>query len=326
MSMLFKLDPMVDDPKFEGFAFERTESLRGKVGLVQDFVPDDRQTKGRAWTVTPLAPFWTPQPVVGRVRKFNDYPCVNMLIPAFSRRAVDALRDFLEPNGELLPLASSVGEYYAYNITTVADVLDQERSEFQWLDEGRTFKSFSKVVRYECIPEKMEGLSIFRIVEEVITPFVSSAFVDRVMQHELRGFLFTKLWAPADSSGQGEGLSQVETESVQGNTVVIMFPTAKAKPSRAEKDRLATIMDQIDAVLADPDAAPDSTHYGSLEGDDVVEGDLRLFLSCPNADALIARLRPLLEELNGTWKKGVKVLKRYGQMQDPSCPEKYIHL
>ena len=84
-----------------------------------------RRTRGRNWTVPPLAPFWTPQRVIGQVRPFNDYPCVDLIVPAFSRKAVDALRNLLEPNGELLPLVAEVGEYFAYNITTVADILDQ---------------------------------------------------------------------------------------------------------------------------------------------------------------------------------------------------------
>src|SRR5258707_1021726 len=123
---LYKLEPIADNPKFEGFAFVREESLRGNGPFVWDFGPDDVKTKGRGWTITPLAPIWTPQPVIGRVRSFNDYPCVDLIIPAFSRRAVDALRDFIEPNGELLPLVSPVGEYFAYNTTTVADILDHE--------------------------------------------------------------------------------------------------------------------------------------------------------------------------------------------------------
>ena len=40
--------------------------------------------------------------MVGHVRRFNDYPCINMSRPAFSQRAVDLLRDVLEPNGEPL--------------------------------------------------------------------------------------------------------------------------------------------------------------------------------------------------------------------------------
>ncbi len=197
---LYKLSCMTCDPEFEGFGFVRGESIRGKGRLTWDFGPDpdDIRTKGRAWTVTLLAPIWTPQPVAGRVDPREDYPCVNLTIPAFSRRAVDALRAFLEPNGELLPLISRVGEYYVYNVTTVADILDHEKSDIEWPPATRVIAR--QIRRYECIPEKMAGLSIFRLVEEPHLTFVHQVFVDRVRQHGLQGFHFTRLWVQKNSS------------------------------------------------------------------------------------------------------------------------------
>jgi hypothetical protein len=201
---LYNLDCITDNPEFEGFAFVREESLRKKgERLTFDFGPGDISTKGRAWTVTPLTPIWSPQPVVGQVKLHNDYPCVNLQIPAFSRRAVDALRDFLEPNGELLPLVSSVGEYYAYNITRVVDILDHERSEIKWYDEKHDIAL--RIIHYVCFPERLTGLSIFRLVEKPAYTFVHQVFVDRVRQHGLQGFDFTCLWPhPNNVSGEGQ--------------------------------------------------------------------------------------------------------------------------
>src|SRR5262249_12886566 len=112
---------------------------------------------------------------------------------------------FLEPNGELLPVLSSVGEYYAYNITTVVDVLDHLRSDIIWYDENHDIAL--RIRRYECIPEKLAGLSIFRVVEMPSTTFVNQVFVDRVRQHGLQGFDFPRLWPHLDSVS-GEGQSQ----------------------------------------------------------------------------------------------------------------------
>ena len=199
---LYKLNKITDDPEFEGFGFGDAESLRNPGDrLAFDFDPDDIQTKGRAWTVTRMASMWRPQPVLGRVRPHNDYPCVNLTVPALSRRAVDALRDFLEPNGELLPLVFPVGEYYAYNITMVVDVLDHERSEIKWYDEKHDIAL--RITRYECFPERLVGLSIFRLVEKPSSTFVHQVFVDRVKQHGLQGFHFTRLW-PLHAVGGGE--------------------------------------------------------------------------------------------------------------------------
>lgn len=199
---LYLMDPITDDPEFEGFGFdEAAMSFRNPgVPLGFDFDPEDIQTKGRAWTVTRMASIWTPQPVFGQVKSHNDYPCVNLTIPAFSHRAVEALHDLLEPNGELLPLVSSVGEYYAYNVTTVADILDHERSEIEWFNEGRVLAL--EISRYECLPQKLSGLSIFRIVEMSSSTFVHQVFVDRVREHGLRGFDFTRLY-PLPNSEQG---------------------------------------------------------------------------------------------------------------------------
>jgi hypothetical protein len=199
---------MTRDPEFRGFGFVRGESIRGKGRLTWDFGPDDVQTQGREWTVTRMASIWTPQPVAGDVDPRNDYPCVNLTIPAFSRRAVDALRDFLEPNGELLPLVSSVGEYYAYNVTTVADLLDHQRSDIDWFSGGSQVVAL-EIRRYECIPEKLTGLSIFRIVEEPHLTFVHQVFVDRVRQSRLNGFDFIRLYPlPDDVSWEDRNRSE----------------------------------------------------------------------------------------------------------------------
>jgi hypothetical protein len=189
---LYNLSPITDDPEFDGFGFRDAVSRRNKRRLADDFMPDDIPTKGRAWTVTRMAPTWKPQPVLGQVQPHNDYPCVNLTIPAFSRRAVNALRDFLEPNGELLPLVSPVGEYYAYNITTVVDLLDHERSDIDWYSGPHDIALHIR--RYECIPEKLTGLSIFRLVEKPAYTFVHQVFVDRVREHGLQGFHFKRLW------------------------------------------------------------------------------------------------------------------------------------
>jgi len=327
---LYKLDSITDNPKYEGFAFVRQNSFRGGFDLVSDFGLQGPVRKGRRYTVPPLARLWKPQRVEGRVLPFNDFPGVDIL-PAFSRRAVDALRDFLEPNGELLPLVSNVGEYYAYNITTIVDILDREKSEITWSKDDPDIAI--TVYRYECLPEKMTGLTIFSIVEAFTSTFVTQAFVDRVRQHRLEGFHFCKVWQlPPGVSSEEEDQSETEKEllvhtargllPIKGNTIVIRLATAKVKASKAEKDRLAKLMDELDHLLCDPRA--DAPYFGSLEGDDRVDGELRLFLSCPDADALVQKLGPWLKALS--WKGRVGIMKRYGEFTDPNCREETIDL
>lgn len=332
---LYQLEPITDNPMYEGFAFVRQESLRGELGIVSDFGTNNIKTNGRAWTVPPLKPFWTPQHVVGRVKSFNDYPCVDLIIPAFSRRAVDALRGYLEPNGELLPLVSTVGEYYAYNIITVADIIDIEKSEIEWLDDNRDFSNIFSIEKYECIAEKMVDLSIFRIIEMPTSTFVTQAFVDRVYDYGLQGFHFIKHWPlPKGTTWREEDDKEREkslrvktekgTKQIKGNTVVLRLSLAKAIPNKSEKSQFALLMDGLDSLLSPSSAEPNSSYLGNLEGDDLIENEFRLFLSCPDADQLAAILRPWLKSLH--WKGEVKILKRYGVYTDPNCREEYLDL
>lgn len=330
---LYKLECITDNPLYEGFGFVREESLRNKGRLAFDFDPDDVKTRGRAWTVTRMASLWKPQAVGGRVLPSNDYPCVNLTIPAFSRRAVDALRDLLEPNGELLPLVSSVGEYYVYNVTTVADILDHRRSKVDWADEKHV--TAIEINRYECAAEKMTELSIFRIVEMPASTYVTQPFVEQVNQTRLEGFHFIKLWPLPDGvdwrdDDRRKRKQEQQIESKRGrvpvnaNTVVVMLSTAKSKPNKQETERVEKIMDEIDSLLYNPTAKQDASHYGSLEGHEHTKGEFRLFLSCPNADTLVERLRPWLAKL--TWKEPVRVLKRYGEYVDLNCREELVEL
>ena len=50
---------------------------------------------------------WKIPELWGPVPSFHDYPATE-LVPCFSQRAVDALRDVLEPNGELLPAKTKI--------------------------------------------------------------------------------------------------------------------------------------------------------------------------------------------------------------------------
>ncbi len=314
---VYRLEKNVDDPRYEGFGFDREDSLRGNYGIDADFMPDDIRTKGRAWTVTRMAHLWTPQPVSGRVRPYNDYPCCNLSIPAFSERAVEALRDMLEPNGELLPLVSSVGTYYAYNITTVADILDHTQSEIKWFNEKRVMAMF--INRYEFQPDKLDGLTIFRLVEKPSLTYVTNLFVERVRANRLRGFVFHKLWPHVPDENQPEDESGAE--GVTAQSVIVQLALAKAKPSKAEKQRVEGLMDQIDMWLLS--AERDGTYLGSLEGHEYVRRECRLFLSCPSADALADWLMPQLRGI--TWDGAMTLTRRYGPFDTfdlPDFPEK----
>jgi hypothetical protein len=196
MLVVYRLDKRSDDPAFEGFAFVDKTSLLGKRNIYSDFRNFDPNDK--AWQPPLLKPLWKAREVVGNVRPENDYPTVAE-VPAFSRRAVDALRDLLEPNGEILPLktAPGVGEYFAYHVTTIADVLDNERSVVRRF-EGKYVAI--EISHHEFMAHKLVHLSIFRIPEKPTAVFVTDIFADRVRAHSLNGFNLIKVWPLASGT------------------------------------------------------------------------------------------------------------------------------
>lgn len=130
----------------------------------------------------------------------GDFPWCSF--PAFSKRAVEALRNLLEPNGEILPLICEFGDYYAFNTTSVVDALDEERSELKrFKSSGR----ISEILRYEFYPEKLQGLSIFKLRQFPAGDYVTDTFVQRVQEAGLVGFDFStarQVWSGSVPMGQ----------------------------------------------------------------------------------------------------------------------------
>jgi hypothetical protein len=141
-------------------------------GLLRDFfhfVPAERN-----WKPNVLTKVWRPLAVLpdrNRVKSYNDYPTLSVGIlkaPAFSQRAVDALRDLLERDGEILPLAAppEIGAYYAFNTLTVADALDLPRCrDVEYYGEGPNAFQIASIERFEFLARELSGVSIFQLPE-----------------------------------------------------------------------------------------------------------------------------------------------------------------
>ena len=139
---------------------------------------------------------WTPKRVIPLVEKemptapLSDYPVLGT-IPTFSRRAVDALRATLERKGELLPLVSDVGEFYAFNVTNVVDALDQEQSKLvRFQSSGRVMSITPYAFRQEVRSDQM----IFKLPQTLRgRPLVTQTFADVAKLAGLTGLLFDRL-------------------------------------------------------------------------------------------------------------------------------------
>lgn len=316
---LFKLEPVLDNPLYEGFGTGDAASFLGRDNVFDDFFPKDGGIWD--WKVDRLAERWKPIKVVGRTRSFNDYPCLGMLIPAFSRRAVDALRDYLEPNGELLPVIHPAGEYYAYNCCKIAEVLDRQASKALWSPvEPRLGSMFDY---YSIYADRLSGLTIFRMREQPNLIFVTTSFVDRARTHGLNGFHFVKVWPFAE--GTNYRLEDKKNRAVEGcirtahgfkdikeESLVICLPLESAKLSKEEKKRISSIEDELDAQLFTATLA--APYFGSLEGKKTAKGVTKLFLSCPDAEALFRKLETWLRAL--PWEPRPTVLVREVSFDD----------
>lgn len=118
----------------------------------------------------------------------SDFP--TFTLPCFSGRAVNVLREFLEPNGELLPLLCDEGEFYAYHILTQVPALDEARSTVARIP-GR----IAMIHQYEFVPSLLQDLTVFRLTrEQGGISLVTDPFVDRVVQTGLTGFDLREVW------------------------------------------------------------------------------------------------------------------------------------
>lgn len=107
-------------------------------------------------------------------------------IPAFSERAIDALGLMLRPHGEFAAIEMDEPVcYFAFNPTTIVDVLDEEQSEIARFRSGGVMAVDRHVLRasVQTLPP------IFKIPQtRRNTTYVTEEFRDQVRRAELTGF------------------------------------------------------------------------------------------------------------------------------------------
>ncbi len=123
----------------------------------------------------------------------------------FSGKAVEALGSILLAHGQLFPVGTNVGEYLAYNVTTVVDALDREHSAMEMCPHVKREREAGIPQGIDCVKQywfhadRLEGADIFKLPEFPLTEvYVSDRFVRAVEQAGLAGFKFPRLWSPED--------------------------------------------------------------------------------------------------------------------------------
>jgi len=316
----------LDNPLYEGLA-----SVPGEENLYEPW-PKDWLQNYRTWDPKLLKPTWPKPRVIGNVRRFNDYPCVNGH-PAFSQRAVDLIRDLLEPNGELLPVRHQLGVYYFFNCRRMSNCVDLEKSEVSRIDGG-VIASTRKLV---FLDNMLDGLTIFKIRTRLVEVFCSQIFVDRVEEAGLQGFKFVPIWPLPEGvtfSQESYRMEQLSTKwkprgmpeglDVKGNTVVVRLYCERKKPSARERSAAEDVVAHLEKSLYDPDQADSESYFGDVEGHDVVDFEIRVFITAPDCDRLVAHLMPSLRSL--PWPGRFHVVKRRGEFVDETAEEEYVRL
>jgi hypothetical protein len=147
---------------------------------------------------SPQGNAWKPVPV-RRVRadeqhdfRPSDFPWLGSDALVMRRKAVEALRDLLDSNGEVLALSTDDGvELFVLN-AQVIDALDEPNSSLL------KFPGTNRIMRIrKCafVVRAVEGVDIFRLPHRASSTYVSGRFVERVLEAGLKGLEFKKVWS-----------------------------------------------------------------------------------------------------------------------------------
>ena len=109
-------------------------------------------------------------------------------------------------------------------------------------------------------------------------------------------------------------------QKYKGNSVLIGLALDGDRPTAEERRRVDGLMDELDAILVDMHS--DAPVVGSLEENEYVDGECWLRLSCPDAHALVDKLRPWLRQLD--WPNGYEVIKAYGEYYSEELEGEYV--
>lgn len=120
----------------------------------------------------------------------SPWACISSRL-FFRRSAVDALRDLLEKDGELLPVEDEEGiELYVYNPRQI-DAIDQNLSDGPRDKHGK-LEGYGLHV---FIPSLVEGVDVFRLTSnEYGDIYLSDRFVKRWKKAKLKGLDFKLVW------------------------------------------------------------------------------------------------------------------------------------
>lgn len=124
--------------------------------------------------------------------KRGDMPYLSPGVPVFSVKAIDALKDYLNNNAEIMEVECDISDFKIINIINVISCLDHERSEIKYYPNS---ERIMRIKKYFFNKEKVAKEHIFKIIEQPrAIIFVSDDFRNRVIESGLEGFKFVEIW------------------------------------------------------------------------------------------------------------------------------------
>ena len=170
----------------------------------------------------------------------------------------------------------------------------------------------------------------------MIEVFCSQLFVDRVEAAGLQGFVFIPIWPLPEGVAFYDEMSRFHQATkkwkprnmaeldVKGNTVVLRLYCEKKKPSKAEMAAAEEISGRLTSALYDPSQDSAESYFGDVEGQDVVDNEIRIFMTAPDCDQLVSHLMPVFRAL--AWPGKFHVVKRRGEFVETDVQEEYVPL
>lgn len=114
-----------------------------------------------------------------------DFASLFGAVPIVSQRVVEAFDGELESQGELLGLRCDDGNYWAFNVVSTVDLLDEAQSTGDWFDRGRLM-TLTRLIARRPVPDDVPP--IFKLPQwRKGRALVTQAFIDTVRKHRLSG-------------------------------------------------------------------------------------------------------------------------------------------
>ena len=119
-------------------------------------------------------------------------------VPIFSQRVLDAMGDMISPYGEFLPIdcPNASMNLYFFNVTNGINGMDIDNTQYGYIFELRGALRRHNVTHYVFRPDVIRDEIIFKDLSTVKSSiYVTDRFVQAVIDANLTGFIFRRVWS-----------------------------------------------------------------------------------------------------------------------------------